>query len=154
MHYSPLIRGALLFQHIHGLLDVILSKLSLLPEYHEIQSGSSSGPCESEQRIYKLELSNGAYIYASIFHILLPLQMYFYNLMVVSILYIFADDQAFLPGRCVKIVVQPGNVQLGIMGVLHPLVLKAFNVTLPCSMFEFSLEPFLTWLSETRIYDE
>lgn len=50
-----------------------------------------------------------------------------------------ADHPAFFPGRCVSVVLRDGAV-LGVMGVIHPLVLKAFQLPNPVSLFEINLE--------------
>lgn len=47
-------------QYIHGLLDVLLAKLCLIPEYHElIQQNNSTTGIPIDRRVYKLEISNG-----------------------------------------------------------------------------------------------
>jgi phenylalanyl-tRNA synthetase beta subunit len=56
-----------------------------------------------------------------------------------------------LPRRRVKIMIQPENVCIGRMGVVHPWTLKAFGINVPCSVFEFSLDPFLKWLTKAEI---
>lgn len=38
---------------------------------------------------------------------------------------------------------QSCDVEIGALGVLHPQVLKAFDIDFPCSALEFDLEPFL-----------
>lgn len=35
------------------------------------------------------------------------------------------------------------NVAIGKIGVLHPTVLQAFELTTPCSAVEFTIEPFV-----------
>lgn len=57
-----------------------------------------------------------------------------------NFLFFFTDDTYF-PDRCAKIIYR-GNV-IGLMGVLHPEVLTAYELTMPCSAFEINLEPFL-----------
>mmetsp|Transcript_23920 Transcript_23920/g.58032 ORF Transcript_23920/g.58032 Transcript_23920/m.58032 type:complete len:645 (-) Transcript_23920:176-2110(-) len=58
-----------------------------------------------------------------------------------------SQDPAFLPGRQAHVMVN--GVKIGVMGIIHPDVLKSFEISLPCSAFEFNLEPFLTWLTDT-----
>ncbi len=51
------------------------------------------------------------------------------------------DDSSFFPGRCASIIYD--GKQIGVMGVLHPVVLENFKIPHPVSVFEFNLEPFL-----------
>lgn len=69
-----------------------------------------------------------------------------------------ASDGMFFPGRAATIYYRPnpsnctglssadeavkGDVQIGQLGVLHPLVLEKFEIGFPCSALEFTLEPF------------
>jgi phenylalanyl-tRNA synthetase beta chain len=52
------------------------------------------------------------------------------------------NDPAYFPSRCADVVIN-GNETIGRIGVLHPDVLSAFELTLPCSTFEINIEPFL-----------
>ncbi|XP_069507661.1 phenylalanine--tRNA ligase beta subunit [Ambystoma mexicanum] len=52
-----------------------------------------------------------------------------------------AEDTAFFPGRCAEIVA--GNTSIGKFGVLHPDVVTKFELTMPCSALEITIEPFL-----------
>ncbi|XP_036322951.1 phenylalanine--tRNA ligase beta subunit isoform X2 [Rhagoletis pomonella] len=52
-----------------------------------------------------------------------------------------ADDPAYFPGRCANIMLN--SVAIGRIGVLHPTVLQAFELTTPCSVVEFNIEPFV-----------
>ncbi|CCM01724.1 uncharacterized protein FIBRA_03790 [Fibroporia radiculosa] len=36
----------------------------------------------------------------------------------------------------------PGDLEIGVLGILHPSVLEKFEIGYPCSALEFSLEPF------------
>lgn len=51
------------------------------------------------------------------------------------------DDPAYFPGRCASILLN--GVTIGRIGVLHPTVLQAFELTTPCSAVEFNIEPFV-----------
>lgn len=55
-----------------------------------------------------------------------------------------SKDPAFFEGRQANIVIE--DVVIGVMGILHPDVCKAFDVTMPTSALEFNLEPFIEWL--------
>ncbi|XP_026480975.1 phenylalanine--tRNA ligase beta subunit [Ctenocephalides felis] len=50
-------------------------------------------------------------------------------------------DPMFFPGRCADILLR-GKI-IGKLGVLHPTVLQAFELTNPCSVVEFSVEDFV-----------
>ncbi|XP_068623404.1 phenylalanine--tRNA ligase beta subunit [Battus philenor] len=51
------------------------------------------------------------------------------------------DDPAYFPGRCAEVVLR-GEV-IGKVGVIHPNVLTAFELTNPCSALEINIEPFV-----------
>ena len=51
------------------------------------------------------------------------------------------SDPSFFPGRCADVLAC--GEPIGRLGVLHPDVITKFELTLPCSALEVSLEPFL-----------
>lgn len=51
------------------------------------------------------------------------------------------EDPSYFPGRCAHIMLN--SVAIGKIGVLHPSVLQAFELTTPCSVVEFNIEPFV-----------
>lgn len=51
------------------------------------------------------------------------------------------QDDTFFPGRCAQVVVD-GRV-VGMLGVIHPDVVTAFELNLPCSALQLNIEPFL-----------
>lgn len=51
------------------------------------------------------------------------------------------SDSAYFPDRCANILYK--GVAIGKIGVLHPTVLQAFEVSHPCSVVEFNIEPFV-----------
>ena len=51
------------------------------------------------------------------------------------------EDPSYFPGRAADIVAY-GQV-VGSLGVIHPEVVTAFDLNLPCSALEINLEPFL-----------
>lgn len=51
------------------------------------------------------------------------------------------DDPAYFTGRCAAILHK--GKEIGRIGVLHPTVLQAFELTTPCSVVEFDLERFV-----------
>ncbi|TSK67194.1 Phenylalanine--tRNA ligase beta subunit [Bagarius yarrelli] len=50
-------------------------------------------------------------------------------------------DSTFFPGRCAEIFF--GGKSVGRLGVLHPDVINAFDLTMPCSALDVDIEPFL-----------
>lgn len=51
------------------------------------------------------------------------------------------EDPAYFPGRCAEIILR--GAVIGKIGVIHPNVLTAFELTNPCSAVEFNIEPLL-----------
>lgn len=51
------------------------------------------------------------------------------------------DDATFMPGRCALIITN--GKPIGHVGVLHPDVIKAFELNLPCCALEINIEPFV-----------
>ena len=51
------------------------------------------------------------------------------------------DDPAYFPGRCASVLYK--GAAIGRIGVLHPTVLQAFELTTPCSVVEFNMEYFV-----------
>lgn len=51
------------------------------------------------------------------------------------------DDPSYFPGRCAAIMYR--GVAIGTVGVLHPQVLQAFEVSHPCAVLELNIEPFV-----------
>ncbi|KAI0750829.1 phenylalanyl-tRNA synthetase [Daedaleopsis nitida] len=73
------------------------------------------------------------------------------------------EDPTFFPGRAATIYYRapkevsglsvlkrtlkaalnrPGDLEIGVLGILHPTVLEKFEISYPCSALEFKLEPF------------
>lgn len=55
------------------------------------------------------------------------------------------NDGAFFPGRAMEIVLVRAGQEavIGVMGVLHPLTLKAMDIPFPCSFCEINIQPFV-----------
>lgn len=51
------------------------------------------------------------------------------------------EDSAYFPGRCAEVILR--GRPIGRIGVLHPSVLAAFDLTNPCSALEITIEPFV-----------
>ncbi len=52
-----------------------------------------------------------------------------------------SDHPTFFPGRCAEVVAY--GVTVGHLGVLHPETMDKFDLSLPSSALEISIEPFL-----------
>ncbi|KAF8819862.1 phenylalanine--tRna ligase, beta subunit protein [Cardiosporidium cionae] len=65
-----------------------------------------------------------------------------------------SQDPAFLPGRRVAIRVEPQGVEIGIMGVIHPQVLKQYSINMPVALVELDVGFFLKWVEETDLYED
>ncbi|XP_043926301.1 phenylalanine--tRNA ligase beta subunit [Protopterus annectens] len=52
-----------------------------------------------------------------------------------------AEDVSFFPGRCAEVFAKGQSI--GRLGVLHPDVITKFELTMPCSALEITVEPFL-----------
>jgi phenylalanyl-tRNA synthetase beta chain len=56
-------------------------------------------------------------------------------------------DASYFPGRCAKVLITDAEnkkpIVVGTFGILHPEVISAFALTLPCSALELNLEQFL-----------
>jgi phenylalanyl-tRNA synthetase beta chain len=59
----------------------------------------------------------------------------------INIMFFFNSDPTYFPGRCAAILCK--NKIIGKIGVLHPSVLHAFEVTNPCAAVEFTMEEFV-----------
>lgn len=56
------------------------------------------------------------------------------------------SDGAFFPGRCMDVILHTAKGEakkIGHLGVMHPEVLKAYELTYPCSYCEINLEPLI-----------
>ncbi|KAM7543300.1 hypothetical protein Aperf_G00000017393 [Anoplocephala perfoliata] len=53
------------------------------------------------------------------------------------------DDSTYFPGRCADIVLLPEGRSIGRLGIVHPNVLRNFDLAFSVSSFEVDIEPFL-----------
>lgn len=72
---------------------------------------------------------------------LLPYNLNINKLSVLLIIIYIVSDPAYFPGRCAEVLLH--NQVIGKIGVIHPNVLNAFDLTNPCSAVEITIEPFL-----------
>jgi phenylalanyl-tRNA synthetase beta chain len=56
-------------------------------------------------------------------------------------MFFLSADPTYFDGRCAEINVN--GIAIGRFGVIHPNVIIAFGLTLPCSAVEISIESFL-----------
>lgn len=61
--------------------------------------------------------------------------------LLILLIYSPTSDPSYFPGRCANVMFN--NTSIGRIGVLHPSVLQAFELTTPCSVVEFTIEPFV-----------
>ena len=101
------------FEIIHGLLDRIMQLLEVPPAQVETYNAGSQS---DNILIFQDQSSSGYYIRQG-------------------------SDPAYFPGRAADIVAY-GQV-VGSLGVVHPDVVTAFDLNLPCSALEINIEPFL-----------
>uniref|UniRef100_A0A8C0VAK1 Phenylalanine--tRNA ligase beta subunit n=1 Tax=Cyanistes caeruleus TaxID=156563 RepID=A0A8C0VAK1_CYACU len=52
-----------------------------------------------------------------------------------------AEGSAFFPGRCAEVFAKGQSI--GKLGVIHPDVITKFELTMPCSVLEINIEPFV-----------
>uniref|UniRef100_A0A803V0Y6 Phenylalanine--tRNA ligase beta subunit n=1 Tax=Ficedula albicollis TaxID=59894 RepID=A0A803V0Y6_FICAL len=52
-----------------------------------------------------------------------------------------AEGTAFFPGRCAEVFAKGQSI--GKLGVVHPDVITKFELTMPCSVLEINIEPFM-----------
>lgn len=52
-----------------------------------------------------------------------------------------SNNPTFFPGRCAEVFLKGKSI--GFFGILHPEVLKNFQLTKPCSALEINIENFL-----------
>lgn len=121
------------FEIVHGMLDRVMKMLDI-PRIGSEDDKSGTG--------YYIREASGK------------------SLLVLILRYthIVNSDGMFFPGRAATIYYRPnpsnctglssvdeavkGDVQIGQLGILHPLVLEKFEIGFPCSALEFTLEPF------------
>ncbi|KAA0191350.1 Phenylalanine tRNA synthetase like beta subunit [Fasciolopsis buskii] len=54
-----------------------------------------------------------------------------------------AEDPTYFTGRCADVILSPGHRVIGRLGVIHPEVLRNFELTMPCSALDLDLEIFV-----------
>lgn len=70
-----------------------------------------------------------------------------YSLKEIESMFFLTIDEMFLPMRCCEILID--NVHLGYMGILHPNILKNFEIhQAVCSCFEIDVEILLKYYKD------
>eukprot|EP00921_Rhytidocystis_pertsovi_P007900 GHVQ01013074.1.p1 GENE.GHVQ01013074.1~~GHVQ01013074.1.p1 ORF type:complete len:636 (+),score=53.30 GHVQ01013074.1:176-2083(+) len=118
-------------EEVHGALDILMTRLGLTSNYGRDQVKREAGNDVRQRRGSAISDCEGRCFE------LIPSQ-----------------DETFLIGRQVHIRVLPDNLEIGVMGTLHPNVLKAFGLSLPTSVLEINVEAFLEWIPENNLFDD
>jgi phenylalanyl-tRNA synthetase beta chain len=113
------------FEIIHGLVDRImtLTEVAPEPEYVATSGKKSQGADEDKYRVSR----------EGWFYTIAPLPAEGAH-----------ESKMYFAGRAAQILLtRPGSsekIRLGTFGILHPLVLKHFDILYPCSVMELDLE--------------
>jgi phenylalanyl-tRNA synthetase beta chain len=111
------------FEVIHGLVDRVMTLTEVAPE--ESYAASSKRAQEEEER-YRVSREGWRYTIAP-----LPPEG-------------AHESEMYFAGRAAQILLTKpgveGTIGLGTFGILHPLVLKSFDIQYPCSVMELDLE--------------
>lgn len=114
------------FEIIHGLVDRIMTLTEVAPEAGYIATSTKKAQAEEEQ--YRVSKEGWFYTVAA-----LPEDAH--------------ESKMYFAGRAAQIILtKPGSeekIRLGTFGILHPNVLKNFDIQYPCSVVELDLEHLL-----------
>ena len=108
------------FEVIHGLLDRIMQLLDIAPT----KDGSG----------YFIKQCDGKHLIKQDIESFLVNQITYRS----HLFFLFIVDATFFPLRCAEIIVRDKSV--GKFGILHPDVIAKFELNLPCSALELSIE--------------
>lgn len=111
------------FEIIHGLVDRIMTLTEVAPEDEYVATSVKKAQTEEER--YRVSKAGWYYTVAA-----LPSDAHEFNM--------------YFPGRAAQVILtKPGSnekVRLGTFGILHPSVLKNFDISYPSSVMELDLE--------------
>ena len=111
------------FEIIHGLVDRIMTLTEVAPE--EAYVATSTKKDQAEESRYRVSKEGWFYTMA-------PLSAGAY------------EENMYFPGRAAEVLLtKPGSLEklrLGTFGILHPNVLKNFDINYPSSVMELDLE--------------
>jgi len=103
------------FEIIHGLVDRIMTLAEICPDADYIKNSQQGG--QETYRVVREDL--------------------FYTIKE-------SDDQMYFPGRAADVLVKRGKgaewKKVGSFGIIHPAVLKGFDISYPASCLEMELE--------------
>jgi len=113
------------FEIIHGLVDRIMTLTEVAPEAAYVATSMKKAQGAEDEK-YRVSREGWYYTIAP-----LPAEG-------------AHESKMYFTGRAAQVLLtKPGNtekVRLGTFGILHPLVLKNFNIQYPCSVVELDLE--------------
>ena len=117
------------FEIIHGLVDRIMTLIEVAPEASYVatsgKKSSATGGADEEQ--YRISREGWYYTIAP-----LPYDGDAH------------EAKMYFPGRAAQVLLTKPNVEkkirIGTFGILHPVVLKNFDIQYPCSVVEIDLE--------------
>lgn len=113
------------FEIAHGLLDRLMHVL-------EVDYGESRKP---SGLAYRLEEIDGMFP-----KLRNAIQLPYVEIFVDFVLLL---DSTYFPGRCADVVLLPEGKSIGRLGIVHPNVLRNFDLPFSVSSFEVDIEPFL-----------
>ncbi|RMC02183.1 hypothetical protein DUI87_21350 [Hirundo rustica rustica] len=104
------------FEIIHGLLDRVMQVMEVPPNEEKGYTIKAA-----EVQIFRFIGTNAYEICAKLISVL--------------------SGAAFFPGRCAEVFAKGQSI--GKLGVVHPDVITKFELTMPCSVLEINIEPFV-----------
>ncbi|KAF4801849.1 Phenylalanine--tRNA ligase beta subunit [Turdus rufiventris] len=131
------------FEIIHGLLDRIMQVLDVPPNEengYTIKAAEVASQFVNSACVREMPADDGVSA-AWLWQVCLWLESRASSIQgeVISLFYI--QCTAFFPGRCAEVFVKGQSI--GKLGVVHPDVITKFELTMPCSVLEINIEPFV-----------
>mmetsp|Transcript_5237 Transcript_5237/g.15228 ORF Transcript_5237/g.15228 Transcript_5237/m.15228 type:complete len:651 (-) Transcript_5237:1910-3862(-) len=117
------------FEIIHGLVDRVMTLVEVAPEasYVATSGKKSSSTGGADEELYRVSREGWYYTIAP-----LPYDGDAH------------ESKMYFPGRAAQILLTKPNskdkIRVGTFGILHPIVLKNFDILYPCSVVEIDLE--------------
>ncbi|VEU37430.1 unnamed protein product [Pseudo-nitzschia multistriata] len=117
------------FEIIHGLVDRVMTLIEVAPEasYVATSGKKSSATGGADEEMYRISREG-----------------WFYTIAPLDYDGDAHEAKMYFPGRAAQILLTKPNcsekIRVGTFGILHPLVLKNFDIQYPCSVVEINLE--------------
>jgi len=117
------------FEIIHGLVDRVMTLIEVAPEasYVATSGKKSSTTGGADEELYRISREGWFYTIAP-----LPYDGDAH------------ESKMYFPGRAAQVLLTKPNckdkIRVGTFGILHPIVLKNFDIQYPCSVVEIDLE--------------